>query len=57
MAQMPGGATALTPCVEGSDEHLMFVAIMEELESLCQQQFSCFQVLGFTKQVVAGTMY
>jgi hypothetical protein len=27
------------------------------LESLCQQQFSCFQVLGFTKQVVAGTMY
>ena len=57
MAQMPGGATALTPCVEGSDEHLMFVGLMEELESLCNMQFACFQVLGYTKQVVNGVMF
>ena len=30
---------------------------MEELESLCQMQFGCFMVLGYTKQVVAGTIY
>ena len=30
---------------------------MEELESLCGSQFPCFIVQGYTKQVVAGTMY
>lgn len=54
---MLGGASELLPCEEGSDEHLMFCQIMEELESLCSQQFPCFMVEGFTKQVVAGTLY
>lgn len=54
---MLGGNSEMTPCVEGSDEHLMFCQVMEELESLCQQQFSCFMVIGYTEQVVAGMMY
>ena len=54
---MVGGISALLPCEEGSDEHLMFCQIMEELESLTNQQFACFIVVGFTKQVVAGTLY
>ena len=56
-AQMPGGHSALTPCEEGSDEHLLFCQVMEELEGLCGQQFSCFVVQGYTKQVVAGMVY
>ena len=35
----------------------MFCQIMEELEGLCSQQFSCFIVQGYTKQVVAGTLF
>lgn len=54
---MAGGISELHPCEEGSDEHLMFCQVMEELESLCSQQFACFIVQGYTKQVVAGTMY
>ena len=50
-------SAALIPCEEGSDQHLMFCQIMEELESLCGAQFSCFIVLGYTQQVVQGTMY
>ena len=30
---------------------------MEELQALCSAEFSQFMVLGYTKQVVAGTMY
>lgn len=40
---MPLGAPSeLQPCEEGSDEHLMFCSVMEELESLCAKQFDCF---------------
>ena len=35
----------------------MFVACMEELESLVGRQFGCFIVQGYTKQVVAGTIF
>ena len=47
----------MKPCEEGSDEHLLFCSVMEELESLCGKQFACFLVLGYTSQVVAGTMF
>ena len=58
MAQMPGGNSALIPCEEGSEEHLFLCQIIEELEGLCGGgSFSCFDIKGYTKQVVAGTMY
>lgn len=56
-ADLVGAPTDLLPCEEGSDEHLMFCSVMEELESLCGGSFECFQVLGMTKQVVNGTIF
>ena len=46
--QMLGASSNLRPCEEGSDEHLMFISVLEELERLCNQQFNCFIVLGYT---------
>lgn len=55
---MPGAPSAeLIPCEEGSDEQLMFYSVMEELASLCGKEFACFKVIGYTKQVVNGTIY
>lgn len=55
---MPGAPSAeLIACEEGSDEQLMFYGVMEELASLCCKEFACFKVIGYTKQVVNGTIY
>ena len=53
----PKPAVELLACDEGSEEHLMFCSIMEELEGLCQTQFSCFVVTGYTKTEDEGTVY
>ena len=54
---LAGAPSNMEPCIEGSDEHLMFCTMMDELESLCQQKFDFFNVVGYTKQVVNGTMF
>lgn len=45
---------ALSHCEEGSDEYLIFCGVMQELESLCGEQFSCFIVQGFSKSEQDG---
>ena len=39
----------LKPCDESTDEYIIFCAVMDTLENLCEKKFDLFQVVGFRK--------
>ena len=47
----------MLPCEEGTDEHSLFLGQMGAIEAIADAQFDMFQIIGFTKQVVAGMIY
>ena len=55
--QLFGGPSQLKQCVDGSEEHQLFSQIKNELASLCSKEFACYQVIGYTSQVVNGTIF
>ena len=51
----------LKPCDESTDEYIIFCAVMDTLENLCEKKFDLFQVVGFRKMAsqesVPGDIY
>lgn len=45
---MCGGETELKKCEDGSEEHLVFIAVKDILESIVGKPFDKYEVVGFT---------
>ena len=55
--QMLGGHSDLKHCEPGSEEHQLFETLKEALSLITERNFEKFEVVGFTSQVVAGTIF
>ena len=56
-AQLYGCHSELKSCDEGSDEYILFVTVREILESAVFKTFEKYEVISYTTQVVAGTVF
>ena len=43
--------SGLTLCHEDSEEYSLFCSKKKELMKLCNDYFTCFDIIGYTKQV------
>jgi hypothetical protein len=55
--QMIGGHSDLKHCETGSEDHAFFETVKEALSLITDKKFDKFEVVGYTSQVVAGTIF
>lgn len=54
---LSGAHSDLKKCEEGGDEHILFITVKDILESATFKTFERYEVIGYTSQVVAGTIF